>query len=38
MMMIHPCHALSGVIVDKNKYEDKYNFLLIIGDGVSSGT
>ena len=27
LMLIHPCHALSGIIVDTTKYEDNSNYI-----------
>ena len=27
MILVHNCHALPGVIVDTEKYEDKSNFI-----------
>ena len=38
MILIHPCHAIYGVIVDTKQDEDNPNFLFILGAGVSSGT
>ena len=35
MMMIRPFHALSDIIVDTNKYEDKSKFLFLLGYGIS---
>ena len=34
LMLIHPCRALSGVIVGTEQDEDKYNFLFLIGAGM----
>ena len=35
LVLIHPCHDLSGVIVDTKQDEDKYNFIFLIGAGMS---
>ena len=34
-MLIHPCHALTGVIADTEKDEYKYNFIFLLGAGIS---
>ena len=38
MMLIHPCPALSGVIVGTNQYEDKSNFIFLVGAEMSGWT
>ena len=35
LMLIHPCHAMSGVIVDTEQDKDKSNFIFILGAGIS---
>ena len=35
LMLIHPCRDLSGVIVGTEQYEDKSNFIFLLGDGIS---
>ena len=35
LMLIHPCSALSGGIVDTKRDEYKSNFIFIIGAGMS---
>ena len=35
LVLIRPCNALSDVIVDTNQYEDKSNFLFLLGAGIS---
>ena len=37
-MLIHPCCTLYGVIIGTKKYEDKYNFLFLLGAGISDWT
>ena len=34
-MLINNCHALSGVIVDTEKDEDKFNFKFLLGAVIS---
>ena len=34
LMLIHPWHDLSGVIVDTEKYEDKSDFIFLLGAGI----
>ena len=34
-MLIHPCRALSGVIVGTEEDEYKSSFLFLIGAGIS---
>ena len=34
LMTIHPCRALSDVIFDTNKDEDKSNFIFLLVDGI----
>ena len=34
MMLIHPCHDLSDVIVDTKQDEDKSNFYLLLGSRI----
>ena len=33
--MIHPCRDLSGSIVDTDQDEDKFNFIFLLGSGIS---
>ena len=35
LMLIYPCRALSGVIVGTDQDEDKSNFILLLGAGMS---
>ena len=35
LMLVHCCHSLSGVIFDTNKDEDKFNFIFLLGAGIS---
>ena len=35
MILIHPCHALSDVIVDTKQDEDKFKFIFLLGSGKS---
>ena len=34
LILIHPWHDLSGVIVDTEKYEDKSDFIFLLGAGI----
>ena len=34
LMLIHPCHALSDVIVDTKQDEDNSNLLFLLGSGI----
>ena len=33
-MLIRPCHAIYGVIVDTKQDEDKSNFIFLLGAGL----
>ena len=35
LVLIHPCRALSGAIVDTEQDEDKFNFIFLLGSGIS---
>ena len=35
MILIHPCSDLSYVIFDTDQDEGKYNFIFLLGDGIS---
>ena len=35
LMLINTCHDLSGVIVDTKQDEDNYNFIFLLGAGIS---
>ena len=37
-MLVHTCYALYGVIFDTNKYEDKPNFIFLLGAGIYGWT
>ena len=38
LMLIHPCHALSGVIGNTKKDEDKPDFLFLLEYGMAGST
>ena len=35
LMLIRSCRAMSGIVVDTDKDEDKSNFIFLIGAGIS---
>ena len=35
LMLIHPCHDMSGIIVGTEKDEENFNFTFLIGAGMS---
>ena len=35
LILIHPCHDISGIIFYTKQEEDNYNFIFLLGDGIS---